>query len=319
MDTRELWDMPVLRSLDMWRCALVKRPAEALCQDDLVPDNLIWLPQGKTKFTFRADPFGLWHEGKLHIFVECFDYRDLKGRIELLVYDESWNLRQNEVVLSRPWHLSYPFVFRAEGETWMLPEARRSGELTLYRSADFPRAWEPSASIGLAGQGVDGTLLFHEDRWWLFYALVKREREPRSELHIAFADRLQGPWRAHPLNPVRCGLDCTRPAGTPLSHSDGTIELPLQDASRTYGGAVRKLRIARLSESRFEAEDCAWLEPAPVLAPFLDGLHTVSSAGDMSLIDCKFIDRSIRGTLTWRRGRIVERRRMRKLGMRGAD
>lgn len=301
----------MLRSIDIWHCAIVKKAAHELRQEDLVPENLVWLPRPDGSFAFRADPFGLWHEGRLHCFVERFDYRDLKGCIELLVYDAQWNLLEKEVVLSRPWHLSYPFIVRAEGQVWMLPEARRSGELTLYRARAFPRGWEPVAKITGAGHGVDGTLLFHEGRWWLFYAIVRRGRDPASELHVAFADSLAGPWWPHPMNPVRTGLANTRPAGSPIVQDDGTIALPVQDGSRTYGGAVRRLRIASLTDSQFEAIDSDWLAPAPALDPFVGGLHTVSAAGEVSLIDCKFVDRSIPGTLTWRLGRMAERRRTR--------
>lgn len=305
----------MLRSLDIWRCALVKRPADDLRQEDLVADNLIWLPDPKERLTFRADPFGLWHDGRLHIFVEHFDHRDLKGQIELLVYDANLTLVETEIVLSRPWHLSYPFLVRAEGEIFMLPEARRSGELTLYRAAAFPRGWEPVATIGIAREGLDATLLLHDDRWWLFYSVVHKGPKPTSELNLAFAERLEGPWHAHPLNPVRRGFALNRPAGTPIVRDDGTIDLPMQNGSRTYGGAVRRLRISQLAEDVFEAHDMDWLEPAPVLAPFVQGLHTVSAAGEITLIDCKLIDRTVSGTLTWRRGRFAEKRRDRRFGL----
>lgn len=303
----------MLRSLDIWRCAIIKRPAQALTTDDFTPENLVWLPESERRFTFRADPFGLWRNGQLHIFAETFDYRDARGRIELLVYDETLDLLKREIVLSKPWHLSYPFLFEADGDTYMLPEARRSGALTLYRAADFPRGWKPVTTIDAAPNAVDGTLLFHQGRWWLFQAVVRRGRNPASELHVAFADRLDGPWRMHPLNPVRSGVAGTRPAGTPQVRGDGSIDLPVQDCSRTYGGAIRKLRITRLDEARFDAEDSAWLEPAPAFAPFIDGVHTLSDAGPVSLIDCKRIQRSLLGTLTWQRGRMARRRAAREL------
>lgn len=305
----------MLRSLDIWRCALVKRPATELCQADLISENLVWLPHPTDKFAFRADPFGIWRDGKLHIFVEYFDYRNLKGQIELLVYDEKWNLLETQIVLSRPWHLSYPFVFTAGDDIWMLPESRRSGQLTLYRSASFPQLWEPFSTISPGGGGVDGTLLSHQGRWWLFYAIVRRGAAPINELHIASARTLEGPWASHPMNPVRTGLRCTRPAGRPIVRNDGWIDLPVQDGSVTYGGAIRRLRIGLLTEWAFEAEDSDWLRPSQAFHPFVDGIHTISAAGTVCLIDCKFIDRSLRGSLTWRRGRISERRRTNRFAL----
>ena len=191
----------------------------------------------------------------------------------------------------------------------MLPEANRSGRLTLYRAGKFPFEWEAAAVIEIARGGVDATPFLHQGRWWLVYGVAGRDRSSCA-LHLAFADRLIGPWQPHPLNPVRSGLVATRPAGTPIIR-DGAIEIPVQDGSRTYGGAVRKLKVLHLDESRFEAEGAAWLEPSPALAPFDDGLHTVSAAGDISLIDCKRIERSIGGTLARRRGKLARRMRRR--------
>lgn len=300
--------MIVLRSLDIWRCAIVKTPAGVLRQTDLTSKNLVWLPPTR-RFAFRADPFGLWHEGKLHIFVEAFDYRSLRGSIELLIYDQTFNLLGRETVLSKSWHLSYPFVFRAEDEIWMLPEARRAGEITLYRARTFPTQWEPASAIPIPW-ARDATPLFHGGRWWLFYAGAPSSGVPAGELHLAFADRLGGPWRMHRLNPVRHGLGSTRPAGTPLIVTGGRIDLPVQDCSRTYGGAVRRLTIHRLDEDNFDAEESEWLEPAPALEPYTAGLHTLAAVGDVTLIDCKFVDRSLVGTLIRQRGVHARRRRM---------
>lgn len=298
----------MLRKLNMWRCAIVKRPAGEIAQADLRAEDMVWLPPSR-RFAFRADPFGLWREGRLHIFVETFDYRTLKGSIELLTCDDRFNVIHRAIVLSRLWHLSYPFVFEADGEVWMLPEARRSGNLTLYRARQFPTGWEEAGCIDVAGDSVDATPLFHGGRWWLFYARAAASQRGAWELNVAFADRLMGPWRAHPLNPVRTCRSGARPAGTPIPRSSGAIDLPVQDCSRTYGGSVRRLEISRLDEAHFEAEEFAWLEPSPALHPFTDGLHTLSAAGDVTLIDCKLFDRSLRANLARQRGVLARRLR----------
>jgi hypothetical protein len=247
----------------------------------------------------------------LHIFVEKFDYRTLKGVIELLVYDEGFNLVRIATVLRRPWHLSYPYVFEAEGVTWMLPEARRSGELTLYRAAVFPDRWEPASVIGLGGV-VDATPIYHGGRWWLFYSRLIHGQERSSELNVAFAKTLNGPWHQHPMNPVRRGQSSSRPAGTPIVRADGVIDLPVQDCSQTYGASVRRLRVTELNERSFEASDSSWLEPSPAVAPYSEGLHTLSAAGQVTLIDCKLIEASLRTSLA----RLVgsSARRFRRLG-----
>ena len=300
----------MLRRLDIWRSAIVRAPADRLQQADLTAGKIVWLPETEERFTFRADPFGLWQGDKLHVFVERFDYRILKGEIEVLTFDRELRFLGSRVVLNEPWHLSYPFVLDDGEQVWMLPEANRLGRLTLYRARQFPFEWEAAAVIELEAEAVDATPFLHQGGWWLVYGVVGQDRRSCA-LHLAFADRLTGPWHPHPLNPLRSGLVGTRPAGTPII-GDGVIKIPVQDGSRTYGRAVRKLNVLRLDESHFEAEDAAWLEPSSALAPFDLGLHTVSAAGDISLIDCKRIERSIGGTLARRRGKVARRMRRRE-------
>jgi hypothetical protein len=259
-------------------------------QDTLSRQDLVWLPTPRG-WAYRADPFGIWHEDRLYVFVERFDYADQHGHIEVLTYNAELELLSIDPALSEPWHLSYPFVFSSGNDHWMLPEARRSGRLTLYRANSFPFEWSAELTIPLPRDAVDATPLFWNGKWWLFYCLKQRRRGGANELHIAFADKLDGPWQRHPLNPVRVGVADARPGGSPCV-GDGYIDLPVQDASNGYGSALRRLRITVLNELRFEAEDQPWLNSSEAFAPFDAGLHTLSSAGAISLIDVKRIDGS---------------------------
>jgi hypothetical protein len=302
--------MAVGKPIDLWRSAIIRCPADELDQQQLDSSQLIWLANPGS-YVFHADPFGLWRDGQLHVFVETMDYRQRVGHIDFFVYDSSLQLCSSGTALREPWHLSYPFVFEANGETWMLPEAYRSGTLTLYRARRFPHEWEPACTIPLDGPAIDATPVRFAGRWWLFYAPYGDPVRRRSHLHLAWAEELTGPWHLHPMNPVRVDLASTRPGGTPLI-VEGQIELPVQDCRATYGGAIRRLRVTRLDEARFEADDESWLSPPDRLSPFLDGLHTLSAAGSVSLIDVKQIDDSWMGNVVRLRGVVSRHLRERR-------
>ena len=295
----------MLRPMDIWRCAIVKQPAEAILRVGIDRSSLVWLPDMPPN-SFRADPFGLWRDGHLHVFAEAFDYRIRVGHIDLLIYDRDLKLLECRTVLKTPWHLSYPFVFEAEGETWMLPEAFQSGTLTLYRARAFPFDWEQVCDLPLDGPAIDATPFFYRDKWWLFYAPSHSKLAKKSHLHVAWSDRLTGPWTLHPLNPVRVDLSSARPGGTPEVR-DGVIILPVQDCRATYGAAIRILAIDRLDETQFSATVAETLIAPPWMAPFTDGLHTLATAGPVTLIDVKRMDASLSGK-TARLGGIVEQR-----------
>jgi hypothetical protein len=279
---------------DIWAPLIVEARIEEIIArgsiDGLVTHHLPLMGS----FRFLADPFGLWRDGRLYVFVETYDYRVRIGAIEVLVYASDFRLLSRRTVLSEPWHLSYPIVIEAEGETWMLPEAHQSRDLKLYRAVEFPYRWEVAQSIVLDHVPVDATPIFHDGVWWLFYTSASREADKMSALHIAFAEKLTGPWRPHPANPVRLSLADSRPGGT-ARIIDGRIMLPVQDCSNTYGGAIRPLWFDELTTDSVKARSGDRLLPPSVFAPFTEGLHTLAAAGDITLIDVKRTELSAHG------------------------
>jgi hypothetical protein len=276
---------------DIWRVGVVDAPIEAVAAAGAIPDGQVrWLAE-EPAFRFLADPFGLWRDGRLHLFAEAYDYRTRHGVIDHLEFDAGLVLQARRTVLREPWHLSYPLVFEADGETWMAPEAHRSGALTLYRAARFPDVWEPALRLELDTPAIDGTFFQHGGLWWIAYSPDGTQADKQGRLHLAFAERLAGPWQTHPGNPVRADRASSRPGGTAFLHQ-GRLTLPVQDCTATYGGAIRLLSIHELSPDRFEAEAGAAIFPPPGAAPYRAGLHTLSACGPVTLIDVKRKDRS---------------------------
>ncbi len=279
---------------DIWRIGLVEAPIAQVARHGFPADApLHWLPE-EGGLRFLADPFGVWREGRLHLFAEAYDYRSRHGVIVLIELGADFTPIRRRVVLQEPWHLSYPQVFEADGETWMLPESHRSGTLTLYRAAAFPDLWEPAACLPLDTAAIDATPFRHDGLWWLAYSPAGPQHWKQGRLHLAFAERLTGPWRPHPGNPVRIDRASSRPGGT-VWIEDGAPHLPVQDCTRTYGGAIRPLRIDRLDPERFEAEAAPPLAPPSAARRYSHGLHTLSACGPVTLFDVKRIDRSIWG------------------------
>jgi hypothetical protein len=280
---------------DIWRLGVVHAPIEAVAAGGALDGFRVdWLPAGPP-LTFLADPFGLWRDGVLNLFAEAYDYRTRRGIIVVQRYDAELRLLDQHAALSEPWHLSYPFVFEAESETWLLPEAHRSGTLSLYRAEAFPYAWEKVGSFGLDSPAVDATPFRWEGRWWLAYAPSGSRAAKQAHLHLAFADHLTGPWTPHPANPVRIDRASSRPGGTPFVDAEGGLVLPVQDCTATYGGAIRLLKVRELSPHGFKAEAGPAITPPPRAAPFIDGLHTLSACGPLTLVDVKRVDRSLGG------------------------
>lgn len=281
------------RRKDIWRCGFVATPIEQIVSAGRIDEPVRWFEE-EPSFQFLADPFGWKEDGLLHVFAEHYDYRTRHGAIETLIFDADLRLMERRPCLREPWHLSYPQVFDADGARWMLPEAYRSGGLTLYRDHGGLIDWRPECRIVLDCVPVDATILHHEGRWWLLYASAANKAAKLSHLHVAWADQLCGPWTPHPGNPVRVDRRSSRPGGT-ASVIGGRIMLPVQDCAKTYGGAIRPLWIDRLETDHFEAEAGGPLTLPQDAGVYADGMHTLSACGDITLIDVKRVDTSLRG------------------------
>ena len=279
--------------MDIWRCGVVAQPIESLLRNGLQQAAVHWLPE-QPAGQFLADPFG-WPMGSaLHVFVERFDYRTRHGVIDRLTLDDSGRVMESRPALREAWHLSYPLVFEGEGATWMLPESFRGERLTLYRGDAALDNWRSELPIELDRVPVDATPLWHAGRWWMFYSPADTKLTRFSHLHVAWAERLAGPWHAHPRNPVRVDASSSRPGGRAVV-VDGRILLPVQDCSRTYGGGIRPLWIDRLDERTFEASAGAVLSLPATAGVYGDGMHTLSGSGAWTVFDVKRVDRSGRG------------------------
>jgi len=71
---------------------------------------------------FVADPFMLQHNGLWHMFFEVMNAQRRCGEIGLATSSDALSWTYKQIVLSEPFHLSYPYVFAWQGEYFMVPE-----------------------------------------------------------------------------------------------------------------------------------------------------------------------------------------------------
>ena len=275
---------------ELWHVGFCHRTlAACLTSGPPAARDITWLPLPGS-FRFLADPFCLKTETGLTLFVEAYDYRVRRGEIHYYSYDDDDRLTGRGVALATPFHLSYPYLIHDGSELYMLPEASRSGVLTLYRCERFPDRWVPCKTL-LDVPAIDATVVRHDGRWWMFYALPGPDNRAMRELHIAWADSLMGPWHAHAANPVRTGLEASRPGGTPFV-VDSVLHLPMQNCVGGYGVGINILRVDALTPETFSATIVTALSPEGLYPGYGDGLHTLAGDGDVTVLDVKKLSTS---------------------------
>lgn len=230
---------------------------------NLIPDQL-WPTAGNQFIDFVppidkiwADPFVARDGNLLWVFFEEDSIKSPKGRIVCVSIDQSGRCSEPVVVLEDASHLSYPQVFKCDGQWLMLPESGARGDLVLYRAKKFPFEWEPVADLLQQVRLADATLHRNNAGWWLTASGVGSisgnscDESPYDmrlydSLHVYHSSSLTHGWQPVSLNPLRVDAATSRPAG-PWFQWQGEWIRPVQDCRGRYGRAVHLLAVESIS------------------------------------------------------------------------
>lgn len=233
-----------------------------------------------------ADPFALQESGKYYIFFEEMPLDSMVGHIAVMEIDAAGNTTPARTVLQRPYHLSYPFLFRHEGALYMIPESGQSHNIELYRCTTFPDRWEFVHSLMENVRAYDVTLLQRDGRWWLFAGMVDTEGASSwNDLFLFSSDSpLSRDWTPHPDNPIVSDCRAARPAGA-LFEIDGALHRPSQNCAPRYGYGLNLARVDALDSDAYDERIFSRILPG--WDPDILATHTFNRCGDLQVIDAQ--------------------------------
>lgn len=226
-------------------------PQPATLRKLLPPDNRSW-----------ADPF-LWKRGNdWFIFCEEWFSHDPYAHIAVIqVSPDGQVLSPSKPVLTRPHHLSYPFLFEHEGTLHMVPEGGHGRTIDVYECEEFPERWRKKATLMRNLNYVDATLFEHQAKWWLFATVKRGLFTLNRDLFGFWADNpLTDRWTPLPTNPVVRGLTSARPAGR-VFELGGRLFRPSQNCLPGYGHSLRINEILRLDARGYQERMVTEVEP----------------------------------------------------------
>lgn len=232
---------------------------------------------------FWADPFLCTHEGKTYCLVEDFVYKTGRGHIAALeITDEGAELLGD--CIKESFHLSFPFLFRYQGELYMCPESSAARQIRIYRCKGFPLEWE-LCWIAMDGISAADSMFFeHGGKWWMLTNLDRSGLDDHcSELCLFHASSPFDPnWIPHPQNPLRIDADGGRNAGLILE--DNRIFRGAQrQGFDQYGKGLMVYEIVELNERVYVERLVSELD-----CNFRNGLlgsHHMSTTGKITVVD----------------------------------
>jgi len=252
------------------------------CPFDTLGFRIIKPPPGQ----FYADPFPIKVNDKNYIFFETFSHIKRKGFISCIEIRPNGTATKPYVVLERPYHLSYPFLFMWNQQIYMIPETADNETIELYVAKKFPCEWSLEKVLIQGIRASDTTVWFTENKVWLFTNLEERGKSPYSQLYLYYADSIVDEWRAHPLNPVVNDIRSARPAGN-LFFYQGDLIRPSQNSFIRYGGSLVFNKLTCLTELDYQEEKIDEINPS--WYPKNQSCHTYNFSEDLEVIDGEIV------------------------------
>jgi hypothetical protein len=254
---------------------------QPLYSSDSKPDltGFRWIDPPKG--SFWADPFAFEINGKCWLFFEDYSYRQRRAHIACAEISAQGALGTPLVCLDDPGrHYSYPHIFRAGSDIFMIPESANSDSVTLFRCQQFPDKWVREATL-LQGKFVDTTVWEHGGLWWL----MTTSAEPSSRagsLLLFYSESVRGEWHFHPANPISTDIRRNRGAGRVFRNHTQLIR-PSQSCAPSYGYSFTFNEITELSKTSYSERSFKTITPDACKG--LSGIHTYNHAGNLELID----------------------------------
>jgi hypothetical protein len=239
---------------------------------------------------FYADPFVIKRKDKNFIFFEEYIYSKGKGDISVFEIDtETKEVSEAITVLEKPYHLSYPFIYEWDGETYMVPETSGNRTIELYKATNFPYNWDLQKVLIDNINAVDATIIHYNDKFWMFANVFVDGASSLDELYIFHADTLLGEWKPHKMNPVISDASSARPAGK-IYLKDGKLIRPSQDCTFSYGYAIKLNEIVELNEQIYKERTISEIKPNWLKDN--RGTHTYNFNEDIEIIDGRLLERN---------------------------
>jgi hypothetical protein len=169
-------------------------------------------------------------------------------------------------------------VFSSGSDFFMVPEARDSCSVDLYRCLEFPSKWVRQRTL-LRGKFVDTTIWQQDETWWLLTTRAEPDAGAGS-LFLFYSDSLESEWQFHPANPISTDIRNNRGAGRVFQAGHLWIR-PSQSCCPTYGYSFSLNEITEISRTRYAERLVKTVVPGGSLC----GVHTYNFAGNIETID----------------------------------
>ncbi|WP_298480326.1 hypothetical protein [uncultured Maribacter sp.] len=215
------------------------------------------------KGEFWADPFIFPYNSNNYIFFENFSYKTKKGKISCGIIKNNKIINKTDV-LELNTHLSYPYIFKENGDIFLMPENTEKGGLHIYKCIEFPNKWELYSSC-FKGERIADASFFKDknNQKWLFLNKGSTENVPlENELYIYKIDSLKfNTIISHKENPVLIDSRVARNAGATFNFQNKVYRPSQANIEGIYGKHININKIEILNIDEYKERIVKMFEP----------------------------------------------------------
>lgn len=246
---------------------------------------------------YFADPFVISTARDTYLFFEWFSNK--KGKADLAVAKMSEHFNTLYKISDFAEHRSFPFVFEHEGVIYCMPEANKTRKVTLYRFDEDRLSLQHDSDLLIGDAFVDAALYNQGGQWYLF---LTPKQHSHTHLMIYVADDMRGPYKPHPLNPVKIDCRNSRQGGR-IFEMNGRIIRPAQNSTEHYGQSIILNEITAISEDYYEEKEIMEIKPLRN-SKYNKGIHTINGDKHITVFDAKRFTFTIEGFIQQLRQRL---------------
>ena len=184
-------------------------------------------------------------ENQLFIITEKFIYKKKKGILfsyPIHLDNGKYIVGKGEKLLENDFHLSYPFTFKKNNDTYMIPENNKNGcwlyKLELKITEGKAHLEAKKIKQLLSGYATDPTLISYEGYDYLFVSRLNYESQYVLNVYIT-SDIVNNDCKPHPQSPLVVDVNLGRSAGRIFfDEKTKLIIRPSQICENSYGEGI---------------------------------------------------------------------------------
>ncbi|WP_335564782.1 glucosamine inositolphosphorylceramide transferase family protein [Neobacillus drentensis] len=238
---------------------------------------------------WHADPILYKRNGKIYMFYEAYNKKKSCGEIGVATIINN-RIVDQQIIITEPFHMSYPFVFDFKNKIYMIPETSSAKKLILYESVSFPYEWKLSKVLLDEIELSDATILKLHNKLYILASKILNYAPYSDELVLYSIDN-EFNLIPHKNNPIITDTEFSRPAGRIFKQDNKLIRVSQDCSNGGYGKAIKFNEIINISDNAYQEKNISTILPGDIPNNFhrkLTGTHTYGRCDDFEVIDVRY-------------------------------